>query len=106
VVHQLMLRSAGGTWDGCRTKNAMRLKRYARRIFIARVAQQRAYVAPVVDLHGLLRRGRMVAGRGGLQHEPVNSSEDEQLADQIRHCCGGALRVSGFSSASARRTAT
>jgi hypothetical protein len=84
----------------------MRLERYARSIFIASVAQQRAYVAPIVDLHGLLRRGRVVAGRGGLQHETIDGSEDEQLADQIRHRCSGALRVSEFSSASARGTAT
>jgi hypothetical protein len=106
VDHQLMLRSAGGTWDGCQTKDAMRLERHARCLFIPSVAQQRAYVATVVDLHGLLRRRRVVAGRGGLQHEAVNSSEDKQLADQIRHRCGGALGVSGSSSASARRSAT
>ena len=48
--------------------------------------EQRSDTALVIDLDGLLCRRRMVAGRGRLEHEPVYGGEDEQLADQPRHC--------------------
>jgi hypothetical protein len=34
----------------------------------------------------------MVAGRGRLEDEPVDGSEDEQLADQGWHLISGAMR--------------
>jgi hypothetical protein len=46
-------------------------------------------MALVIDFDGLLRRRRMVAWWGRLQHEPVYGGEDEQLADQPRHCGSG-----------------
>jgi hypothetical protein len=52
---------------------------------VAAVVEQGPYVALVVDLDGLLCARRVVAGRGRLKHEPIDGSEDEQLADDSRH---------------------
>ena len=81
--------------DCARTDNAMRFHRHGRRIFFAPVFQQGADIALVVDLDGLLRRGRMVAGRGRLEDETVDGGEDEQLAHKGGHLVGGAMRVQG-----------
>jgi hypothetical protein len=74
------------------TDDAMRLHRHGRSIFFAPVLQQGPDVAFVIDLDGLLRRRRMVARRGRLEDEPVDGSEDEQLADQGWHLISGAMR--------------
>lgn len=49
--------------------------------------------ALIVDLDGLLRRRRVVARGRGLQDEPVNGSEDQQLAHEVRHCRDVVLRI-------------
>ena len=55
--------------------------RGGRRVLVATVSEQRAYIALVVDFDGLLRRGRLVARRRWLEDESVDSSEYQQLAD-------------------------
>jgi len=81
--------------DCARTDDAMRFHRHGRRIFFAPVFQQGADIALVVDLDGLLRSGRMVAGRGRLEDETINGGEDEQLANKGGHLVSGAMRVQG-----------
>jgi hypothetical protein len=80
----------------CRTDNAMRFYCGGRRVFIASVPEQRPDVALVVDLDGLLRRGRVVARRRRLQNHAVDGSQDKQLAHEIGHLDGNGtcLRVS------------
>jgi predicted metalloprotease len=79
----------------CRTNDAMRFHCGRRRIFVAPVLEQRPYVALVVDLDGLLRRGRLVARRRRLQDQAVDGSQNEQLTHEIGHLHGSdtSLRV-------------
>jgi hypothetical protein len=63
----------------------MRFEVCGRGIVVAAVVEQGPYVALVVDLDSLLCARRVVAGRGRLKHEPIDGSEDEQLADNSRH---------------------
>jgi hypothetical protein len=79
----------------CRTDDAMRFHCGGRCILFAPVLQQRPYVALVVDLDGLLRRGRLVARRRRLQDQAVDGGQNEQLAHEIGHLHGSdtSLRV-------------
>ena len=63
----------------------MRLKGRLREIVIVVVPEQGPYIALVVDLNSLLllRLGM----RAGLEHEPVDGSEYQELPRQ-RHICG------------------
>lgn len=77
----------------------MRFERHWRRVLVAPVLEQRADVALVVDLDGLLRRRRMVAGRAGLQHQSIDGSKDKELSDQAWH---GGIRSARVKAALAR----
>jgi hypothetical protein len=69
----------------------MRFEVCGRGIVVAAVVEQGPYVALVVDLDSLLCARRVVAGRGRLKHEPIDGSEDEQLADNSRHVVGNSI---------------
>jgi hypothetical protein len=69
----------------------MRFEVCGRGIVVAAVVEQGPYVALVVDLDSLLCARRVVAGRGRLKHEPIDGSEDEQLANNSRHVVGNSI---------------
>jgi len=82
--------------DGCRTYDAMRFHRRRRNVFVASVPEQGSDIALVVDLNGLLCRGRLVTRRAWLQDEPIYSSKDEEFPDEIRHSCDSSpVRING-----------
>jgi hypothetical protein len=89
----------------CCTNDAMRFHGGRRRVFVGPVLKQRPDVALVVDLDGLLRRGRMVAQRRRLQNQTVDRGQNEQLAHEIGHLDGSgtSLRVRGASASLLRK---
>jgi hypothetical protein len=83
--------------NGCaRTDNSMRFHRDRRCVLLAPILQQRPDIALVIDLDGLLRCRRVVAGRGRLKDEAIDGGEDEQLPNKRWHLIGGTLRVQGL----------
>jgi hypothetical protein len=75
------------------TNYSMRFYRNRRRVLFASIPQQGSYIALVVDLDGLLCRGRVIAGRRRLQYQTVNGSKDEELSDKRRHVANRAMRI-------------
>ena len=63
----------------------MSLQRHGCNVFFAPVLEQRRDFARIVDLYSLLRRGRVVARRCGLEDQAVRGGEDHKLAHQARH---------------------